>query len=715
MANIFSYNQIIELLTDISRRHYQLNTFYLGRNWELENSEDITYPLFQVYPDFGKLTNNGYSEYKTQDVRFVCKVIDKTFNGEENEKDVHSDTLRIAQDIVNEFSQHPFYIRSNIKLIGDVDFRPLEEFEDDITAGWEFSLTFRIINLNTFCGMPIEQIPGYSATGPTSDGIIVNVNYLTCETLPDCPTITTIEDTLVDLQYQLDHLPPSGLDCNTLPDCTVIQDINSDITSISTLISGKQDTLVSGTNIKTINGSSILGSGNLQVGTILGTLPATVGKIPFTNGIADTLTTGGLNWDNSTSTLSGITTLTLNNSVYSNFAIKFGTAVGSPSMFCASPGYQLSFAFTNQLLYYSNSLALIASLTDAGLFSCKNLNVGSGTPLTNQTMNIVNSISGVSTAVGFSVTNTDTTGVVSNNFGESLSNRLSIGRYGSTSTQSVSGTSLNYQNSSLISATYNGSFGGGNLYIQGSPIINIIGATSTNYGTRLDANGLRIDTLANLHTTNTNVFQVGSSLTYNGTNLNLGATNSIYPAPRLNINNTGLGGTYGSALSITNTTSNQSQFVYLNESILNVFFFGRFNSAYTGNLGTTNIPLANLAAFGNGGNYHLPITINGGAVYQLIGVNSTNGTKVDGNGLRVAFTNLNSANLNAFTVEGKSFFGTHTSATAFVDISASNSSSASLRIRNGVTPTTTNDGDIWYDGTDLKMRVGGVTKTFTLI
>ena len=32
------------------------------------------------------------------------------------------------------------------------------------------------------------------------------------------------------------------------------------------LISGKQDALVSGTNIKTINGESILGSGNLVIG-----------------------------------------------------------------------------------------------------------------------------------------------------------------------------------------------------------------------------------------------------------------------------------------------------------------------------------------------------------------------------------------------------------------------------------------------------------------
>ena len=42
----------------------------------------------------------------------------------------------------------------------------------------------------------------------------------------------------------------------------------TDISTLNTAINGKQATLVSGTNIKTINTSSILGSGNLDVGTV---------------------------------------------------------------------------------------------------------------------------------------------------------------------------------------------------------------------------------------------------------------------------------------------------------------------------------------------------------------------------------------------------------------------------------------------------------------
>ncbi|MDQ5930940.1 MAG: Pectate lyase 3 protein, partial [Patescibacteria group bacterium] len=39
---------------------------------------------------------------------------------------------------------------------------------------------------------------------------------------------------------------------------------------------------------------------------------------------------------------------------------------------------------------------------------------------------------------------------------------------------------------------------------------------------------------------------------------------------------------------------------------------------------------------------------------------------------------------------------------------------SSLNIPSGTAPSSPVDGDIWFDGTDIKMRIGGTTKTFTL-
>jgi hypothetical protein len=55
-----------------------------------------------------------------------------------------------------------------------------------------------------------------------------------------------------------------------------------------------------------------------------------------------------------------------------------------------------------------------------------------------------------------------------------------------------------------------------------------------------------------------------------------------------------------------------------------------------------------------------------------------------------------------------------TAPTATLDVGASTTSKAALRLRSGTAPTSPNDGDIWYDGTNLKIRVGGTTKTVTI-
>lgn len=46
--------------------------------------------------------------------------------------------------------------------------------------------------------------------------------------------------------------------------------------------------------------------------------------------------------------------------------------------------------------------------------------------------------------------------------------------------------------------------------------------------------------------------------------------------------------------------------------------------------------------------------------------------------------------------------------------SASTTSRSGLNITSGVAPTSPNDGDVWFDGTNLKIRIAGVTKTFTV-
>lgn len=81
-------------------------------------------------------------------------------------------------------------------------------------------------------------------------------------------------------------------------------DLQTQLSAINTTISGKQATLVSGTNIKTINGNSLLGAGDLTVGGTIPNMTGQSGKFLTNNG-TDALwaAIGNTTWGNITGNL----------------------------------------------------------------------------------------------------------------------------------------------------------------------------------------------------------------------------------------------------------------------------------------------------------------------------------------------------------------------------------------------------------------------------
>lgn len=77
--------------------------------------------------------------------------------------------------------------------------------------------------------------------------------------------------------------------------------------------------------------------------------------------------------------------------------------------------------------------------------------------------------------------------------------------YGTTGSGNFAGTSVSTASSASIRKDNNGTAHAGQIFITGTPIINSIGTTTTNVGTRLDANGLRIDAISNLHNANPSI------------------------------------------------------------------------------------------------------------------------------------------------------------------------------------------------------------------
>jgi hypothetical protein len=104
-----------------------------------------------------------------------------------------------------------------------------------------------------------------------------------------------------------------------------------------------------------------------------------------------------------------------------------------------------------------------------------------------------------------------------------------------------------------------------------------------------------------------------------------------------------------------------------------------------------------------------------GSYNILIGYNAWTPTNATSNFLNIGglIFGTDLSTTAGYVSQGKVGIGV-SSPTAVLDLAA-NTSYASLRIRAGGTPATLNNGDIWFDGTNLYIRVGGVTKTFQLV
>jgi hypothetical protein len=64
---------------------------------------------------------------------------------------------------------------------------------------------------------------------------------------------------------------------------------------------------------------------------------------------------------------------------------------------------------------------------------------------------------------------------------------------------------------------------------------------------------------------------------------------------------------------------------------------------------------------------------------------------------------------------GNLAIGTLAATSDWLNIGASTTAKAQIFLAAGTAPTTPTDGQIWFDGTNLFMRIGGLTKTFTII
>ena len=160
---IQTVNQLISVFKDISTRHYQINGFGVGDNWENGTSEKM-HPVLWINPTTATMpsTDNGY---KTFEIDFEVRVFDLVNKDESNENEVLSDCIDILKDIITEFKGHPYYVNSQLNIIDDISFEAFTEEFDEEVSGWVCEISLMTPILTSFCGIPSADITGFEFPG----------------------------------------------------------------------------------------------------------------------------------------------------------------------------------------------------------------------------------------------------------------------------------------------------------------------------------------------------------------------------------------------------------------------------------------------------------------------------------------------------------------------------------------------------------------------
>jgi hypothetical protein len=161
-------------------------------------------------------------------------------------------------------------------------------------------------NIQTqFTGKQTTLVSGTNIKTVNSNSLLGSGDVAVQATLVSGTNIKTINSTSLLGSGDISVAPATGINATAIADGSVtsteFQYINSLTSNAQTQIDSKQATLVSGTNIKTINSTSLLGSGDIVIG---GGSPSGVsGAIQFSDGSAFASDATNLFWDDTNNRL----------------------------------------------------------------------------------------------------------------------------------------------------------------------------------------------------------------------------------------------------------------------------------------------------------------------------------------------------------------------------------------------------------------------------
>jgi hypothetical protein len=225
MINI-SYIRLLNAFESFSNAHLQIKRFASDFPEQVPNfgTEKENYPILFVSPN-NTIFDENANQF-TVDV-YCFDIIEKD---RININTILSDTNTILNDVFRWFKDGEIF---GIDVITDTPTcTPLNNGLLDYTAGWQMSITF-VVDTYGICEIPFNESPVVI----TEVCDIVYSQYLTCETLADCPVIIDMQ-ALLPTQDQKDAMDNANGPDSTNPFATMADVGGGSLTLAQVLANG---------------------------------------------------------------------------------------------------------------------------------------------------------------------------------------------------------------------------------------------------------------------------------------------------------------------------------------------------------------------------------------------------------------------------------------------------------------------------------------------
>lgn len=188
----FTYNGVLNILQEFADKHYDIRRFIAEDEDQMSEmtSKNDAFPIMFVAPEVNTF------DYQSNTFSMKVFVYDRLLKDRSNVTDLRSKTNQILNDLdvwLRKEADLPFEITSI-----STAYSFSSELMTDVT-GWNFSITIDIPSYEV-CSIPFISPPIIS--GFTCDIVYTN-DYLTCDSLNDCPTTISILDSVEELSTEI--------------------------------------------------------------------------------------------------------------------------------------------------------------------------------------------------------------------------------------------------------------------------------------------------------------------------------------------------------------------------------------------------------------------------------------------------------------------------------------------------------------------------------